>query len=54
VILDSGHCAAAVGAAPVEVVVIVAIVAIVNDWTWETRSSMMGLSGVAESCCAGA
>jgi hypothetical protein len=51
---EGGRCATAVGAAPVEVVVIVAMVAIVNDWTWETRSSIVGLSGVVESCRVGA
>jgi hypothetical protein len=39
-----GCCAAAVDAVPVEVVVMVAMLAIVSDWTCETRSSMLGLS----------
>jgi hypothetical protein len=39
-----GGCVATVGAVPVEVVVIVAILAIVSDWTCETKSLILGLS----------
>jgi hypothetical protein len=39
-----GGCVAAVGTVPIEVVVMVAILAIVNDWTCETSSSILGLS----------
>jgi hypothetical protein len=39
-----GGCVATVGAVPVEVVVIVAMLAIVSDWTCETKSSILGLS----------
>jgi hypothetical protein len=39
-----GGCVAVAGAVPVEVVVIVAILAIVSDWTCETKSSILGLS----------
>jgi hypothetical protein len=42
---EGGHCAAAVEVVPIEAVVMVAILAIVSDWTCETKSSMLGLSG---------
>jgi hypothetical protein len=44
VIGAGGGCAAAAGTVPVDVVVIVAILAIVSDWTCETKSSILGLS----------
>jgi hypothetical protein len=51
---EGGRCAAAVDAVSIEVVVMVAILAIVSDWTCETKSSMLGLSGEAELGRAGA
>jgi hypothetical protein len=47
---DGGRCAAEAGVIPVNVVVRVAMAAINSNWTWETNSSMFGVSGPIGAC----